>query len=133
VLGIAAGLRTFTPLAAVFLARGGFWGYVLGASAVCEYAGDLLPNVPSRTSPAPLVARIVSAAVVGHFVASAGDWTVVVAPLIAVAGALLGAFGGIRLRLAAAARIGAIPAGLLEDVVAVGLAALAVTRIVSGS
>jgi uncharacterized membrane protein len=45
-LGIVAGLRTFTPLAAVFLMRGGIWGIVFSIAAVGEYVVDALPNTP---------------------------------------------------------------------------------------
>jgi hypothetical protein len=41
-LGIVAGLRTFTPLAAVFLMRGGIWGIVFSIAAVGEYVLNTL-------------------------------------------------------------------------------------------
>jgi uncharacterized membrane protein len=49
-LGLVSGLRTFTPVAAVMLVRGGIWGIVLAVAAVGEYVVDVLPNTPSRTS-----------------------------------------------------------------------------------
>ena len=36
-LGFVSGLRTFTPVAAVMLVRGGLWGIVLAVAAVGEY------------------------------------------------------------------------------------------------
>jgi uncharacterized membrane protein len=45
-----------------------------------------------------------------------------------VIGALAGTYGGHAARIAAIARIGAIPAAVAEDVVAIALAALIVTR-----
>ena len=48
-LGFVSGLRTFTPVAAVLLVRGGIWGIVMAVAAVAEYVWDVLPNTPSRT------------------------------------------------------------------------------------
>ena len=36
-LGFVSGLRTFTPVAAVLLVRGGIWGIVLAVAALGEY------------------------------------------------------------------------------------------------
>ena len=56
-LGFVSGLRTFTPVAAVMLVRGGIWGIVLAVAAVGEYVVDVLPNTPSRTQARGLSAR----------------------------------------------------------------------------
>jgi hypothetical protein len=40
-LGFVSGLRTFTPVAAVMLVRGGIWGIVLAVAAVGEYVVDM--------------------------------------------------------------------------------------------
>ena len=45
-----------------------------------------------------------------------------------ILGALVGTYGGRMVRIAAIERIGAVPAALVEDVVAIALAALIVTR-----
>ena len=42
-LGFVSGLRTFTPVAAMLLVRGGIWGIVLAVAAVGEYVWDVLP------------------------------------------------------------------------------------------
>jgi len=68
-LGIVAGLRTFTPIAAVLLARGGIWGIVFAVAAAGEYVVDVLPNTPSRTGAMGLSARIVSGAFAGWMIA----------------------------------------------------------------
>lgn len=54
-------------------------------------------------------------------------WTVARIPgvFIGLIGALAGTFGGYRMRMALIARIGAVPAALLEDAIAIGLAFLA--------
>ena len=61
-IGFVSGLRTFTPVAAVLLVRGGIWGIVLAIAAVGEYVLDVLPNTPSRTQAMGLSARVVSGA-----------------------------------------------------------------------
>ena len=127
VLGFVAGLRTFTPLAALFLVRGGWLGIVFGLCALGEYAGDMLPGIPSRTSPPALGARMVSGAIAGWLFGrkrcrSAGR------RVARDRGSDRGAFGGRAVRTIAIERIGAIPAALIEDVVAIGLAVYVVTR-----
>jgi len=69
-LGFVSGLRTFTPVAAVMLVRGGIWGIVLAVAAVGEYVVDVLPNTPSRTQAMGLSARVVSGAFVGWMIAT---------------------------------------------------------------
>jgi uncharacterized membrane protein len=45
-----------------------------------------------------------------------------------IAGAVIGTYAGHAARLAAIARIGGYPAAIVEDLVAIGLAAFIVTR-----
>jgi uncharacterized membrane protein len=127
-LGIAAGLRTFTPIAAVLLARGGLWGIVFAIAAAGEYVVDVFPNTPSRTGIVGLSARIVSGAFAGWMIATMHANLGVSGAIAGVAGALIGTFGGHAARLAAIARIGGYPAAFVEDLVAIGLAAFIVTR-----
>jgi uncharacterized membrane protein len=127
-LGVVAGLRTFTAPAVLLLAsHARVAGLIVAVLAVGELISDLLPNVPSRTSPAGLIPRLVSGAFVGWFaIAMHGGNTPLRVAGDSDAGALIGAFGGHALRLKAIARIGAIPAALAEDVVAIAIAILAV-------
>jgi uncharacterized membrane protein len=127
-LGIVAGLRTFTPLAAVFLVRGGIWGIVLSIAAVGEYVVDVLPNTPSRTGAGGLSARIVSGALAGWVFTSMHQGSGILGAVAGVVGAVIGTFGGHAARIAGIARVGSYPAAILEDAVAIGLAALIVTR-----
>jgi uncharacterized membrane protein len=130
ILGVVSGLRTFTALAVVLLARGNrVAGIVVAVLALAEYVGDLLPNTPSRTRPGPLIARMVSGAFVGWFVMRADAAPTaqhVLGAIVGALGAIAGAYGGHALRLKAITRIGAIPAGLVEDLIAIGLAIAAV-------
>lgn len=128
-LGFVAGLRAFTAPAALFLARGGIIGIILAFLAVAELIGDMLPQIPSRTSPPALIARILSGGVVGWIIAGANSSFAPVGAIIGVVGALVGAYGGRVVRIAAIERIGAIPSALVEDVVAIALAAFIVTSL----
>ena len=128
ILGIVAGLRAFTaPAVALLAARDWVAGGIVAVVAAGELFADMLPTTPSRTTPVPLGARIVSGAFVGWFVTPGSASMRVVGALVGVAGALVGTYGGHALRLRAIAAIGAIPAALVEDVVAIGLAVAAVT------
>jgi uncharacterized membrane protein len=128
VLGFVAGLRTFTAPAVLWLMRHfGIWAIVLAALAVAEYVGDLYPKTPARTSAFGLIARIVSGAFVGWAMATSTGGSGMLGAIVGVVGALAGAYGGLAIRLKAIAAIGEISAALLEDVVAIVLAVLAVT------
>jgi uncharacterized membrane protein len=123
-LGIVSGLRTFTGPAILLLARGNrVAGIIVAVLAVGELIADQLPTIPSRTTPGPLIARLVSGAFVGWFVAG------VAGAALGIVGALIGTFGGHALRLKAIASIGAVPAGLVEDAIAIGLAVVAVASL----
>ena len=127
-LGFVSGLRPFTPVAAVMLVRGGIWGIVLAVAAVAEYVVDVLPNTPSRTQPMGLSARVVSGAFVGWMIATMHDGSGMFGAIAGIAGAVIGTYVGHAARLAAIARIGGYPAAIVEDLVAIGLAAFIVTR-----
>jgi uncharacterized membrane protein len=127
-LGFVSGLRTFTPVAAVLLVRGGIWGIVLAVAAVGEYVADILPNTPSRTGAFGLLARSLSGAFVGWTIATMHGGSGFFGAIAGIVGALIGAYAGLAARLAAISRIGGYPAAIVEDAVAIGLAALIVTR-----
>jgi uncharacterized membrane protein len=124
-MGIVAGLRTFTAPAAFFLTRGGIAGYILAVLAICEYIADALPKTPARTGLPAVSIRSLSGAITGWFIASIGGSTQgVVGAVAGVAGALVGTYGGYAGRMAAIAKFGAIPAAVVEDVIAIALAVL---------
>ncbi|SRR5579883_1903390 len=126
-LGFVSGLRAFTPPAALFLVRGGIVGILLVILAVAELIGDMLPKMGSRTSPPALIARLLSGGIVGWIIADTHAGFAPAGAIFGVIGALLGAYGGKAARIAAIAWIGATPAALVEDVVAIALAAFVVT------
>ena len=127
-IGFVSGLRTFTPVAAVLLMRSGILGIIAAVAAVGEYVVDVLPTTPSRTQAMGLSARIVSGAFVGWIIATMHDGSGIFGAIAGIAGALIGACAGRAARLAAIARIGRYLAAIVEDLVAIGLAALIVTR-----
>ena len=123
-LGISSGLRTFTSPAVVLLAlHYRIAGLIVAVLALGEWYVDLQPNTPSRTAPVGLGARLVSGACVGWLAARAPG------ACAGIIGALIGTYGGHALRLGAIKQIGAIPAGLTEDAVALAIAVLAATRL----
>lgn len=139
-IGVSAGLRAMTPLAAVsWAARCGrlplegswlsFFGkavtpWIFTALAVVELITDQLPGTPSRKVAIQFGTRIISGALCGAAVAHG----IPIAGLLAGAvGAVIGTLGGaaVRGKLAAAFKSDR-PAALLEDAVAIGGAALIV-------
>jgi uncharacterized membrane protein len=127
-IGFVSGLRALTSLAALMLVRGGLWGYVFALAAAGEYVADASPKIPSRTALPSIVIRPLSGGVAGWLITTTHGGSPIAGALIGVAGALAGTYGGHAARLAAIAKIGAIPAAIAEDVVAIALAALIVTR-----
>jgi len=127
-LGVVSGLRTFTPLAAVFIRRGGMWAIILSIAAVAEYVVDLLPNTAKRTGPVGLTGRIVSGAIGGWLITAMHGGQPVAGALAGIIGAVIGTYAGYAMRCEAIKRIGPYPAGIVGDLIAIGLAALIVTR-----
>ena len=101
--------------------RGGL-AAALGVAALLEYAGDLYPKAPSRTAPGLLVARIVSGATCGSLAVDWREDAPALGAILGAAGAVAGAYGGLAVRTRVAAILGAVPAGILEDVVAIAIA-----------
>jgi uncharacterized membrane protein len=139
-LGVVAGLRTFTAPAMVswaaylgWLNLDGSWLAFLGSAwarwiltllALVEFVVDQLPSTPSRTVPMQFGARLLTGAVSGAAVGHAGgSW---VGGLVAgVVGAVIGTLGGRAFRARLAAAFGSDrPAAFIEDAVAVGGALL---------
>jgi uncharacterized membrane protein len=141
-IGVIAGLRTFTAPAAVawaaYLGRldlsgtwlaffGNVWArWILTAFALVELVVDQLPSTSSRTVPVQFGARITTGALSGAAIGAAGgSW---VGGLVAgIVGAVIGTLGGRAFRSRLAAAFGSDrPAALIEDAVAIGGALLIV-------
>jgi len=142
--GTASGLRALIGLAAVswaahlgylhldhtWLAFLGytFTPYIVTLMALGELVNDKLPKTPSRLIPPQFITRIVTGALCGIAIGISGDQTII--GLIAgVIGSIAGTFGGAKARGFLAQKFGRdLPAALLEDVVAIGITALALFR-----
>jgi uncharacterized membrane protein len=123
ILGFVAGMRTMTAPAVYFLHRGGLAGYVLGVAAIGEYIYDASPNARSRKEPFALSVRVLSGGITGWFVAG------IAGAAAGAGGAIAGCYGGSALRTKLIALTGDLPAALIEDAIAIGLAFLAVSRL----
>jgi uncharacterized membrane protein len=144
-IGFVAGLRSMTAPAAVSWAAHLGWldleGSVLAfmastiavaifsLGALAEFAADLHPATPSRTSPGPLLARIVLGGLSGAALMVAAGRAPLAGALLGGAGGLVGAFGGYqaRTRLTAALQRPKLIA-VLEDLIAIVLAVAIVFR-----
>jgi uncharacterized membrane protein len=134
-IGVIAGLRAMTPLAAVswagwlgWISVAGTWAGFMASPwavgiftvlALVELVTDQLPSTPSRKVPAQFGTRIVTGAFCGAVLGVAtGDW--IVGLIAGAVGAVAGTYGGAWARGRLAAVFGRdLPAALIEDAVAI--------------
>jgi uncharacterized membrane protein len=90
-----------------------------------ELVVDKLPTTPSRLEPPGLIARVALASVGGAVIARSADAPVLPAVAVAALAAAMSARIGHDLRRRASTRVPPFAAALGEDVVALGLAAVA--------
>ena len=143
-IGAASGLRSLIGLAAVsWAAHAGILGldhtwlaflgysftpYILTVLAIGEMVNDKLPRTPSRLAPPGFTARIVTSALCGLAIGLSGKG-MIVGLVAGIMGAVAGTFGGAKARSLLAKAFGRdMPAALLEDAVAVSIAAFALLR-----
>ena len=145
-IGIAAGLRSFTPPAVVAWAAHLGWLNLnssplafMGSTitviissllALFEFWADLQPTTANRTTAVPLTARILTGGLCAASVCAAGNQSWLIGAVLGAAAAVIGAFSGyeIRRRLVAALNIKDMFIALAEDLVAIGLACGFVSR-----
>ena len=145
-IGIVAGLRAFTAPAVVAWAAylgwinlvgsplvfmGSIWAVgILTILALVEYVTDQLPSTPARTVPMQLGARIVTALLSGACLGIAGGAGPWLGAIVAAIGAVAGTFGGYRARIGLRQALHApdIAIAVPEDLIAIGLGLLAVSR-----
>jgi uncharacterized membrane protein len=135
-VGAATGLRSSVGIAAVVTAadRRQLPGWLGGdvarpvawLLAAGELAVDKMSSVSPRTSPPGLIPRLVLGGGSAALLARGTGMKAPVAALVGSTSALGAAFGGLAARNFAAKRIGPTAAALIEDVIAVTLAAAAV-------
>ena len=143
-IGITSGLRALTGLTAVswaahfgilplehtWLAFLGyaFTPYILTLIAIGELVNDKLPKTPSRLIPPQFIIRIVTSALSGLAIGISSNG-IMIGLISGILGAVAGTFGGAKARTVLAQIFGRdLPAALLEDAVALGIAALALFR-----
>lgn len=140
-IGLSAGSRSMTPLAAVSeAAHGGHlasdnqaarllahpWA-AAGSKALAagELWGDKLPSAPDRIVPLGIAARIITAGVAGAALAPRKQ--MLLGGAIAAGAAVAAAYVTFHFRMKALHRFGQTPSGLVEDALTIGAAEL-VTR-----
>jgi uncharacterized membrane protein len=142
-LGTVSGLRTLTGLTVVswaarygYLHLDGTWlaflgfaytPYILSLLAIGELVNDKLPKTPSRLVPPQFIARVVMGTFCGIALGLATG-NLVAGLLAGAVGSVVGTLGGAKARGFGARLLGRdLPAALIEDVVAIGLAIFAVS------
>jgi uncharacterized membrane protein len=143
-IGTASGLRAQIGIAAVswaacygilrldhtWLAFLGyaFTPYILTLIAIGELVNDKLPKTPSRLVAPQFISRIVTSALCGLAIGLSGNG-MIIGLVGGIVGAVAGIFGGAKARSLLARTFGRdLPAALLEDAVALGVAAFALFR-----
>src|ERR1043166_9399842 len=144
-IGIFAGLRTFTPPAAVAWAVHLGWltlrrplslvgpppaVIILSLLASTEVMFDKLPSTPNRTAPPGLIGRIVTGGFTGACVSLGGDKAGCVGAGLGVIRGIVGCFAGYqaRVRLVKSLRQPDFNIALLEDLIAIGGSLFIVSR-----
>ena len=148
-LGVSAGLRSFTPIAvtAWFAYQGklplkGTWAGWMAhpvcvglttAAAIGEYVGDKLPHTPNRTAPVALFGRLTLGGLVGAIVATAFRRPVLGGVAIGALGAAAGTYGGFYLRqgLTKNAGLPDLPVAVSGDAAAIALAVRSLNRLIA--
>ena len=145
-IGVVAGLRCMTAPAVVAWAAhlgwinlngsplafmGSAWAVgIFTVGALGEFVADQLPTTPARTAAVGLTARIVIGLLTGACLGIAGGVSTWLGALIGAIGAIAGAFGGYqaRVRLVRGLHVPDAAIAIPEDLVAIGLGLLLVSR-----
>jgi uncharacterized membrane protein len=145
-IGVVGGLRSMTAPAVVAWAAylgwinlsgshlafmGSVWTVgVFTLGALGELVADQLPSIPGRTTAGPLAARIVIGLLTGACLGIAAGASFWLDALIGAVGAIAGAFGGYQARvgLVRALHVPDFAVAIPEDLIAIGLGLLIVSR-----
>jgi uncharacterized membrane protein len=145
-IGIVAGLRALlAPAVVAWAAHLGwldlhgsplaFMGSIAAVAiftvlAIGELVGDKMPQTPKRTALPSLLARIATGGLCGATLCAAAGKSLVTGALLGAIGAFIGAFAGyeIRRRLVSNLHIKDVFVAICEDLIAIGLACLLVSR-----
>lgn len=137
-IGLVAGQRSMTPLAATALSAASgriavghglptllsspLVAAVSAVLAAGELAGDKMASAPDRTILPGLVARLITGALAGAAVAPAKNRPA--AASLGALGAVAGGYAGLAVRKRAMRRYGQMRSGVVEDVLTLGATAL---------
>ena len=145
-IGIVAGLRSLTTPAVVGWAAHLGWlnlhssplAFMASTAAVAvfsllaigELIADKLPNTAKRTALAPLLARVLTGALCGACLCVAAGKSLRAGAILGATGGVIGAFAGYKARksLVDHLRIKDLFVAICEDLIAIGLAFLFVSR-----
>jgi uncharacterized membrane protein len=145
-IGFVAGLRSMTAPAVVAWAAhlgwinlsgtplsfmGSIWAVtIFTLGAIGEYVADQLPSTPPRTAPIGLGARVVMGLLTGACLGLAAGMSLWLGAIVGAIGAVAGAFGGYQARvgLVRGLQVKDIAVAIPEDLVAIGLGLLLVSR-----
>ena len=140
VIGIVAGLRSLTAPALVSWAAHLGWLNLQGTAlafmgttvavaiftllAIVELIGDVMPKTPTRTTPVPLIARMVMGGLSGACLYAAASQSLPVGAILGIIGALIGTYGGYHIRkaLVNGLKVKDILIAIPEDIIAIGVA-----------
>ena len=140
VIGIVAGLRSLTAPALVSWAAHLGWLNLQGTAlafmgttvavaiftllAIVELIGDVMPKTPARTTPVPLIARMVMGGLSGACLYAAASQSPPVGAILGIIGALIGTYGGYHIRkaLVNGLKVKDILIAIPEDIIAIGVA-----------
>ncbi len=138
-IGIVAGLRSLTAPAVVSWAAYLGWLDLQGSPlafmgsiaavaifsllALVEYVADLRPKTPNRTTPIPLIARILMGGLSGACLCASAGQSLLAGAVLGGIGGVIGAFAGYqaRTRLVNGLKVKDIFIAIPEDLVAIGL------------
>ena len=105
-----------------------FTPYIFTLMAIGELINDKLPKTPSRLIPPQFITRIVMSALCGLAIGLSGI-RMIIGLVAGIIGAVAGTLGGAKARSLLPRTFGRdLPAALLEDAVALGIAAFALFR-----
>jgi uncharacterized membrane protein len=145
-IGLVTGLRSMTAPAVVAWAAHMGWINISGSplafmgsvwavaiftlGALAEFVGDKLPTTPPRTGVIGLTARVIMGLLTGACIGLASSVSLWAGALLGAIGAITGAFGGFqtRVRLVRTLDFPDIAIAIAEDLVAIGLGLLLVSR-----
>lgn len=120
-LGAITGMRSMSGPAALALARGGMLTRVLPAMAAGEMFADKTAAIGDRTDALPLAGRAMMGALVGGVIARDARESLIAGASIGAAVAVAAAFAAFHARRRLP--LPSVPAGILEDLVVLGVAA----------